>query len=85
MQEQPSTNINHASVLMLPWLQTLSDTCRSELTSVVHVALTRYRVGMPLTGVCDGDVMARWEQAMAMLLSEIGPSWSALPMTKACL
>ncbi|GFH23703.1 Golgi apparatus protein 1, partial [Haematococcus lacustris] len=37
----------------------LSAPCRVELAALVHVHLDRYRIGMPLTSPCDGDVMAR--------------------------
>ncbi|KXZ44222.1 hypothetical protein GPECTOR_71g583 [Gonium pectorale] len=37
----------------------LAASCRAELQSLVKLALNRYRVGMPLTSQCDGDVMAR--------------------------
>lgn len=39
----------------------LSPNCRAELTGLARVALMRYRMGMPLTSACDGDVMARYE------------------------
>jgi hypothetical protein len=33
--------------------------CRSEIISLVRLHLTQYRMGMPLTEVCDGDVLTR--------------------------
>ncbi|GIL81323.1 hypothetical protein Vretimale_1124 [Volvox reticuliferus] len=33
--------------------------CRSELQALVKLSLNHYRVGMPLTSQCDGDVMQR--------------------------
>jgi hypothetical protein len=37
----------------------LTSGCRSELQALVKLSLKHYRVGMPLTSQCDGDVMAR--------------------------
>ncbi|KAG2448959.1 hypothetical protein HYH02_005713 [Chlamydomonas schloesseri] len=37
----------------------LASSCRSELQALVKLSLNRYRVGMPLTSQCDGDVMQR--------------------------
>uniref|UniRef100_A0A7S0RUV0 Golgi apparatus protein 1 n=1 Tax=Chlamydomonas leiostraca TaxID=1034604 RepID=A0A7S0RUV0_9CHLO len=37
----------------------LSGGCRAELAALVRVHLNRYRIGMPLTSPCDGDVLAR--------------------------
>eukprot|EP00198_Chlamydomonas_reinhardtii_P000733 XP_001690068.1 predicted protein [Chlamydomonas reinhardtii] len=37
----------------------LGTSCRSELQALVKLSLNRYRVGMPLTSQCDGDVMQR--------------------------
>jgi hypothetical protein len=33
--------------------------CRGEIISLVRLHLTQYRMGMPLTEVCDGDVLTR--------------------------
>ncbi|GIL63487.1 hypothetical protein Vafri_17538 [Volvox africanus] len=37
----------------------LAPGCRSELQALVKLSLNHYRVGMPLTSQCDGDVMQR--------------------------
>ncbi|KAG2501821.1 hypothetical protein HYH03_000320 [Edaphochlamys debaryana] len=39
----------------------LAPTCKSELQALVKLSLNRYRVGMPLTSQCDGDVL-KWCQ-----------------------
>ncbi|GFR39802.1 hypothetical protein Agub_g290, partial [Astrephomene gubernaculifera] len=37
----------------------LAPGCKAELQTLVKLSLSRYRIGMPLTSQCDGDVMAR--------------------------
>ncbi|GLI61059.1 hypothetical protein VaNZ11_003321 [Volvox africanus] len=37
----------------------LAPGCKSELQALVKLSLNHYRVGMPLTSQCDGDVMQR--------------------------